>query len=95
VANGDHNFEQGEFDFTESVLLPLTTQGLIFTDSQHSGVRTPPWAPLHSEHVPPTEDEVNMIDTPSSPSATQLTPEQCLLAADLELMIILDLPSPP
>ena len=25
VANGDHNFEQGKFDFSESVSLPLTT----------------------------------------------------------------------
>jgi hypothetical protein len=36
-----------------------------------------------------------MIDTPSSPSATQLTPKQCSLVADLEPTINLDLPSPP
>jgi hypothetical protein len=95
VANGDHNFEQGEFDFSESVSLPLITQGLIFTDSQHSGVRTPPWAPVYSERAPPTEDEVNMINAPSSPSATQLTPEQRSLVADSEPTINLDLPSPP
>jgi hypothetical protein len=38
TANCDNNFEQGEPDFSESVSLPLTTQGSIFTDSQHSGV---------------------------------------------------------
>lgn len=95
VANCDHEIEQGESNFSESVSLPLPTQGSIFTDSQHSGVQTPPWAPVHSEHAPPTEDEVKMIDAPSSPSATQPTPEQHSPAPGSEPTTNLDLPSPP
>jgi len=95
AANCDNKIEQGESDFYESVLLPLTIQGSIFTDSQHSGVQTPPWAPVHSESAPPTEDEANMTDAPSPPSATQPTPEQCSPAAGSEPTINLDLPSPP
>ena len=78
---------------SESVSLPVRVY--VFTDAQHSSIRTPPWAPVHSESILPTEDEANADNAPSSPSATQQTPEQCSLAAGSDVTTNPDLSSLP
>ena len=93
VAVHDDEIEQGESDLSESVSLPVRVY--VFKDAQHSGIRTPPWAPVHSESVLPTEDEANTDNAPSSPSATQQTPEQRSLAAGSDVTTNPDLSSLP
>ena len=94
VAVHNDEIEQGESDLSESVSL-VPVRVYVFTDAQHSDIRTPPWAPVHSESVLPTEDEANADNAPSSPSAMQQTPEQRSLAAGSDVTTNPDLSSLP